>query len=154
MNAKCTKCHKLKAQTEFITPGGKTYKYCESCRGRYARPRIDEVSPINENGREIILSERIDKLKLNYILANHEKYLTDVDQKMKNGTIASKNAQLTLLTEYHNKMSDSGELMVKYNQIDNFGRYYSDEKLSLQNLSKKIRHSICEEFTWDRKSVV
>jgi len=149
MNAKCTKCHKLKPQTEFITPGGKTYKYCESCRGRYARPRVDVVSPINENGREIILSERIDKLKLNYILANHKKYLADVDQKMKNGTIASKNAQLTLLTDYHNKMSDSGELMVKYNQIDNFGRYYSDEKLSLQNLSKKIRHTICEEFTWD-----
>ena len=144
----CTKCKRTKQPDEFVSPLGKAYKQCQVCRTKYFPPKM-KTNPISENSRNILLSERVDRLKLNYILVNHEKYLKDVEQKSKNGNIASKNGQLTLLTDYHNNMTESGELQVDYKQIKNFGRYYSEEKLSLQNLSKRIRHTICQEFTYD-----
>jgi hypothetical protein len=146
---KCSKCRKYLSVSHFIGKNNKETKVCDSCRNikkiKDARKRDDKmVEVFNPDGRDIQLLECIDKDKLNYILANHEKF--DLGSAFINGKKLDKEGQLTLLIYYHNSLNHSGEIDIKYKQKSyGFGRYYGHRKLQLQNICKRIRHTIAQE---------
>jgi len=88
--------------------------------------------------------ERFDPDILNYIIENFEELkeqlpLLDKDKKYD---------PYSILKKYMNASRD-GKIKVKYFQRDNVGRYFATGALSLQNIKKKIRHSIAGELYQD-----
>jgi len=146
---KCSKCRKFYSTSHFIGKNNKETKVCDNCRNikklKDARNKDNEMTEtFVANKREIELLECVDKDKLNYILANHERF--ELGSTKVNGKKLDKEAQLTLLIHYHNSLNYSGEINVKYKQLSyNFGRYYGQRKIQLQNICKKIRHTIAQE---------
>ena len=43
----------------------------------------------------------------------------------------------------------TGELAMGYYQRNNFGRYWTSKNLGIQNMSKKIRHTLCKDTMYD-----
>ena len=146
---KCSKCRKFYSTCHFIGKNNKETKVCDSCRNikkiKDARKKDHEMAEVfYPDGRDIELLECVNKDKLNYILANHEKY--DLGSSSINGRKLDKEGQLTLLIYYHNSLNHSGEIDVKYKQKSyGFGRYFGHRKIQLQNICKKIRHTIAQE---------
>lgn len=60
-----------------------------------------------------------------------------------------KEGQITLLTEYLDRCDQNGEQLVDYHQRNNFGRYWISENLGLQNMKRRIRHTICKDLMYD-----
>jgi len=154
---KCTKCKRTQDHTEYFGLKGKTCKVCATCRARNAERQQNNpvVKPLaNYNGKEIPLQERVDKTKLNYILAHRDEY--DLGStRLADGSRTEGDAQLTILYEYHNSLNSNGAQEVLYKQKkgmgDNLphGRMTACRKISLQNLCKRIRHTICSETMYD-----
>jgi len=146
---KCSKCRKTCSVSHFIGVNGKTTKTCVGCRAikkiKDQSNRDVQIShDFEPNKRKIALVERVDKSKLNYIIANHERF--DLGSAYVDGRKLDRDGQLTLLVHYHNSLNLSGEMDVSYHQkAYGFGRYYGHRKLQLQNLSKTIRHTIAQE---------
>ncbi len=146
---KCSKCRKSYSTSHFIGKNNKVTKLCEGCRNikkiRDCRKKDTELAELFvANNRDIELLECVDKDKLNYILANHNRF--DLGSSFIDGKKLDKEGQLTLLIHYHNSLNYSGEIDIKYKQKKyGFGRYYGQKKMQLQNLCKKIRHTIAQE---------
>ena len=154
---KCTKCKRAQDHTEFFGLKGKACKVCATCRARNADRQKDKsvAKPLADyNGREITLRETVDKTKLNYILAHRDEY--DLGStRLADGSRTENDAQLTILYEYHNSLNGSGTQDVLYKQKKGMGdglphgRMTACRKISLQNLCKKIRHTLCAETMCD-----
>lgn len=98
------------------------------------------------NNQQIQLQEAVDQRKLQYLIDNFDtlgikKIFDSADDK-------DLNSQLTILKKYAKKIKD-GRIPVKYKQNDNMGRYFAKQGLSLQNLSKTVRHTISGDLYWD-----
>jgi hypothetical protein len=52
----------------------------------------------------------------------------------------------TILRKYLKKVNMGGFVKVSYNQKNNKGRYFADHCLSLQNIKREFRQTICHEF--------
>lgn len=154
---KCNKCKKIQDDTEYFGKKGKQCKVCATCRARNSERQQNNpvVKPLADyNGREIPLIERVDKTKLNYLLAHRDEY--DLGStRLADGSRTEGDAQLTILYEYHKSLNNNGSQEVLYKQkkgmSDNLphGRMTACKKISLQNLCKKIRHTICSETMYD-----
>ena len=61
----------------------------------------------------------------------------------------SKDSQLVLLKEYLSRTNKRGECLMTYHQRNGFGRYWTSEKIGLQNMSRKIRYTLCKDTMTD-----
>ena len=80
------------------------------------------------NGRQITLTENVNKYKLKIIIDDFEN--NNVNQETQNN-----------LKQYYNNLNKDGEINIIYKQNNNTGRYYSN-KFSLQNMFNEVRSSI------------
>ena len=148
-NKKCSKCRKVCSLSYFVGKNDKITTTCKNCRSvkkvKDSKVKNDQIAyNFVADKRDINLLECVDKEKLNYILANHENF--DLGSSFINGKKIDKKGQLTLLVKYYDSLNLSGEIAVSYKQKSyGFGRYYGENKLQLQNISKKIRHTISNE---------
>ena len=153
---KCSKCRKVHSLTYFIGKNQKETKVCQDCRNKrgiaYSKKPEREVqitSGFKSSGRSIELLERVDKDKLNYIISNYDRSMGSW-YNFQGAKALDMEGQKTLLIGYHNSLNANGEVYVKYKQKSyGFGRYYGSLKLQVQNLTRKIRHTICEETMVD-----
>jgi len=53
------------------------------------------------------------------------------------------------LKGYLTKTNTHGEVLMNYYQRNGFGRYWTSSKLGIQNMSRKIRHTLCAEYMYD-----
>ena len=96
----------------------------------------------SEDSRPIILSESIDKQKLAYILKHPSQFEFGTD--FRNGQ-----NQLGLLKTYFSMLNQNGERLMPYKQRNGFGRYWTAETFGIQNMSRRIRHTICKDSMID-----
>ena len=97
----------------------------------------------SEDDRDITLREQIDRSKLEYIIAHHTDF--EIGSCFVDGKKVNKDSQLVLLKEYLARTKKNGESLMTYHQRNGFGRYWTSEKMGLQNMSRKIRHTICKD---------
>lgn len=104
-------------------------------------PEKYKVIPFNqENGRIIQLREIIDKRKMEYINVSHADNFELGSRSIK-AVKLKENAQLTLMKDYLSRVNKQGECLMK----NGFGRNWTDEKFGIINMSRKIRHILCQE---------
>ena len=96
----------------------------------------------SEDSRPIILRESIDKQKLAYILKHPSQFEFGTD--FRNGQ-----NQLGLLKTYFSMLNQNGERLMPYKQRNGFGRYWAAETFGIQNMSRRIRHTICKDSMVD-----
>ena len=96
----------------------------------------------SEDSRPIILRESIDKQKLAYILKHPSQFEFGTD--FRNGQ-----NQLGLLKTYFSMLNQNGERLMPYKQRNGFGRYWTAETFGIQNMSRRIRHTICKDSMVD-----
>lgn len=101
------------------------------------------VSSKSEDCRNIIVREHINKDKLKYSVENPDECNFGI-RNIK-GTNADKAARITLLQDYIIRTNNRGECEMGYHQRNGNGRYWSSQSLGLQNMSRKIRHTLCKE---------
>ena len=80
------------------------------------------------NGRNITLTEKVDKYKIKRIIDDFEN--KNINQETQNN-----------LKQYYNSLNKEGEIKIIYKQNNNTIRYYSN-KFSLQNMLNEVRSSI------------
>ena len=80
------------------------------------------------NGRQITLTEKLDKYKLERIIDDFGN--NNINEETQNN-----------LKQYYNSLNKDGEVNIIYKQHNNTGRYYSN-KFSLQNIFNEVRSSI------------
>ena len=80
------------------------------------------------NGRQITLTEKVDKYKLKRIIDDFDN--NNINEETQNN-----------LKQYYNSLNKEGEVNIIYKQNNNTGRYYS-HKFSLQNMFNEVRSSI------------
>jgi hypothetical protein len=110
----------------------------------------EKMTNITINVEPITLSERVNPLKVRYILDNFNKIeLGKIFGGENQGAVE---AQLTKFERYASNIK-RGRVPVTYNQkgtkILRKGRYFAKGSLSLQSLSKTIRHTIAGEYYHD-----
>ncbi|CAC5381962.1 unnamed protein product [Mytilus coruscus] len=106
------------------------------------------VIPANsENERKITLREVIDARKLEYIVSHPDDF--HLGSRHINGQKIDKNGQLTLLKNCLEQVNEKGERLMNYYQINKFGRYWTEGDIGIQNMSRKIRHTLCQDFVYD-----
>ncbi|CAC5405741.1 unnamed protein product [Mytilus coruscus] len=111
-------------------------------------PELYTVNPsTSENNRIIQLREVIDKRKMEYIVSHPDNF--ELGSRCTIGVKLEKNAQLTLMKDYLLRVNKLGECVVRYYQRHKFGRYWTSEKLGIQNMSRKIRHIVCSGIMYD-----
>ena len=96
----------------------------------------------SEDSRPIILRESIDKQKLAYILKHPSQFEFGTD--FRNGQ-----NQLGLLKTYFSMLNQNGERLMPYKQRNGFGRYWTAQTFGIQNMSRRIRHTICKDSMVD-----
>ena len=101
----------------------------------------------SEDCRPIILRECIDKQKLAYLLEHHNQF--ELGTNFRDGQKSDKETQLSLLRIYLSMLNQNGERLMPNKQRNGFGRYRTAEKLGIQNMSRKIRHTICKDSMFD-----
>ena len=101
----------------------------------------------SEDCRPIILRECIDKEKLAYILEHHNQF--ELGTNFRDGQKSERETQLSLLRIYLSMLNRNGERLMPYKQRNGFGRCWTAEKLGIQNMSRKIRHTICKDSMFD-----
>jgi hypothetical protein len=115
-------------------------------RGRFGH----EVS-VAGGDEHIGIVEQVNKERLKHIIDNHEQF--DLGSAYVNGEHMDKKGQLTLLRGYYKSLDDNGCVAVTYKakMYDGarIGRRYGHLKLQLQNMSRRIRHTIAEESLLD-----
>ena len=94
-------------------------KFCKYCNYNFKE---------SYNGRQITLTEKVDKYKLKRIIDDFEN--NDINEETQNN-----------LEQYYNNLDKDGEINIIYKQNNNTGRYYSN-KFSLQNMFNEVRSSI------------
>ncbi|CAC5382128.1 unnamed protein product [Mytilus coruscus] len=47
------------------------------------------------------------------------------------------------------EVNGKGERLMSYYQINKFGRYWTEGDIGIQNMSRKIRHTLCQDFMFD-----
>lgn len=149
---KCTKCKKERTDEYFLTKTGRRTKLCRLCRKRERTYHEDKpvASIFEANKRNFKLRCRVDKLKLNYIITKHkEGVIKDIGGSFIQNKVIQGDGQLALLSEFYNILDEQGEMVSGYRQAQGIGRYYVKRKLGLQNLSRKIRHTIANELMYD-----
>ena len=87
------------------------------------------------NGRNITLTEKVDKYKLKRIIDDFEN--NNINQETQNN-----------LKQYYNNLNKDGEVNIIYKQNNNTGRYYFN-KFSLQNMFNEVRSSIIHKNSID-----
>ena len=87
------------------------------------------------NGRQITLTEKVDKYKLKRIIDDFGS--NDINQETQDNLI-----------KYYNSLNKDGEVNIVYKQNNNTGRYYSN-KFSLQNMFNEVRTSIIHKHCVD-----
>ena len=140
---RCKNCGSSKPSLEF-TRKNKEWKSCNKCSMRNVKreKKSEKLSISFPDGRDIELVETVNRKKLNFLIHNHKKY--DIGKSFVKGKLVEGKAQLTLLTNYLRSLNKRGEVKIKYEQRNNFGRYYGKQTLQLQNLARPIRHTICD----------
>ena len=105
----------------------------------------------SEDCRLIILRECIDKDKIAYILEHHDQF--ELGTNFRDGHKSDKETKLSLLRIYLSMLNQNGEQLMPYKQRNGFGRYWTAEKHGIQNMSRKICHTICKDsmFNIDTK---
>ena len=101
----------------------------------------------SEDCRPIILRDCIDKQKLAYILEHHNQF--ELGTIFRDGQNSNKETQLSLLRIYLSMLNQNGERLMPYRQRNGFGRYWTAETFGIQNMSRRIRHTICKESMVD-----
>ena len=97
------------------------------------------------NELSISLREYIDGRKLRHIINNVGQFnLSEIIHKQG----VDMDGQLTILKKYLKKIS-GGSVKVDYKQNNKLGRYFAKNALSLQNISRPIRHTIAKDFYQD-----
>ena len=87
------------------------------------------------NGRQITLTEKVDKSKLKRIIDDFEN--NNINQETQNN-----------LKQYYNNLNKDGKVNIIYKQNNNTGRYYSN-KFSLQSMFNEVRSSITHKNSID-----
>ena len=100
----------------------------------------------SEDCRPIILRECIDKQKLAYILEHHDQF--ELGTNFRDGQKSNKETQLSLLRIYLSMLNQNGERLLPYRQRNGSGRYWT-AKLGIQNMNRRIRHTICKDSMLD-----
>jgi hypothetical protein len=99
--------------------------------------------------------EIVDKRKADYIIENYEllkdNFRASSEERLKFMDIDP----LTLFKKYISKskkvkgLNNSNQILVKYKQNNDIGRYWAVGSLSLQNIPREIRHTISNEYYYD-----
>ena len=106
------------------------------------------MPPVNGiNDQKITLREQIDRKKLEHILKYPDDF--DLSSRTTKARKLDKEGQLTLLKEYLARCNSNGEQLMDYQQRNNFGRYWISENLGLQNMKRRIRHTLCKDLMYD-----
>ena len=96
----------------------------------------------SEDSRPFILRESIDKQKLAYILKHPTQFEFGTDFR-------NAQNQLGLFKTYFSMLNQNGERLMPYKQRNGFGRYWTAETFGIQNMSRRIRHTICKDSMVD-----
>lgn len=104
------------------------------------------------NDLKWVLHEPIDGRKLAYLIEHCDEY--DLGTTNINGKKVDGSAQLTLLCSYYTDSSYDGTVKRSYyqhkdNEGKGYGRYWLTEKVGLQSLSRKVRHTIARDSCHD-----
>ena len=99
-----------------------------------------------ENNKYITLRERFDKSKLQHILTHIDEFKKSIKKSIKKDGLEE--GTLTIMKKYHNK-SWNGKCITTYRQNNGIGRIYAIKSLSLQNLPRRIRHTISKDYYVD-----
>ena len=106
-------------------------EFDEVTKCKYCNHNFDK----NYNGRNITLTEKVDKYKLKRIINDfHNNNINEETQKN--------------LKKYYKDLNNNGEINIIYKQNNNTGRYYSN-KFSLQNMFNEARSSIIHKDSID-----
>ena len=103
----------------------------------------------------IELFERVDKNKLYTILMNLEKYGELMGGGYVNNEVIKGEAYYTILKKYFDSLDDKGfkktfyRQRSKLNNGERSGRFFADGSLSLQNISRQMRHTIGGDYYHD-----
>ena len=97
----------------------------------------ERMPPLNGEGNR--LCERIDRDKLEYIVNHPEEF--NIGRRSINGVDVN---YLDLLKGYLCRCNHHGEQDMSYSQRGGRGRMFADEKLSMQSMCRKVRHTICK----------
>ena len=94
-------------------------KFCKYCYHHFEQ---------NYNGRQITLTEKVDKYKLERIINDFQN--NNINKETQND-----------LKQFYKNLNKDGEIDIIYKQNNNTGRYYAN-KSSLQNMFNEVRSSI------------
>ncbi|CAC5403154.1 unnamed protein product [Mytilus coruscus] len=123
-------------------------EYDDDNEDEFEDPELYQVQPSKtENERKIRLKEKIDVSKLKYIVSHPDDF--QLGSRYINGKKIDKNGQLTLLKNYLEQVNGKGERLMNYYQLNKFGRYWTEGDMGIQNMSRKIRHTLCQNFMYD-----
>ena len=111
---------------EFVNKEFDDVKFC-----KYYNHNFDH----KYNGRQIILTEKVDKYKLKRIIDDFGN--NNINEETQNN-----------LKKYYNSLRKDGEVDIIYKQNNNTRRYYS-QKFSLQNMFDEVRSSIIHKHCLD-----
>ena len=107
-----------------------------------------ELKSLKEvNNQKITLREQIDRKKLEHILKHPDDF--DLSSRTTRTRKLGKEGQITLLKENLARCNSNGEQLIEYHQRNNFGRYWISENLGLQNMKRRMRHTICKDLMYD-----
>lgn len=108
--------------------------------------KITQPLKFNEIFGAETFKEKFSRKKLKYMLLNwdvYEKVCIDYD----NGTDEDDYNPKVILDRYLDKAKGADFVFTKYNKSSNskkYGRWFADGSLSIQNMPRKIRHTICK----------
>jgi hypothetical protein len=95
----------------------------------------------------ITLKEQVNKQHLSYIIDNSDNFGFE-DYKV-NGKTVTVNGQLTMLKKYYNSLNAEGIVKMAYYQRNGKGRHWSGTGYGIQNMWKKVRHTVCRDIYHD-----
>jgi P4 family phage/plasmid primase-like protien len=103
------------------------------------------------NGNKFVQFEKVDKDKLRYIIDNfYDLSIQNIGGQQGKDNKTDIEGQLTLLKKYFAKVKPNHQVKVSYKQKDYLtGRYFARNALSLQSMSKVIRHTIAKDYYHD-----
>ena len=119
----------LNYKTDMSTFDQKEYDKVNKCK--YCNHNFEK----NHNGRQITLTEKVNKYKLKRILDDLQN--NNINDETQNN-----------LKQYYKNLNDNGEINILHKQNNNTGRYYSN-KFSLQNMFNEVRNSIIHKDSID-----
>ena len=89
----------------------------------------------------------IEKAKLEYIVVHPDEF--ELGSRIIHGVKIDNAGLLSLKEDYLVPANGQGKCTMRYYQRNGFGRHWTAATLGMQNMSRKIRHTLCQVKMYD-----